>query len=49
MDLGRQYHAVRDSLSTLQARAIEIPCSFTSISAACRFADGPTVFGSAHP
>src|SRR5919201_1751410 len=42
-DPGRRYHAVRDSLSSLQARTIESPWSFTRISAACRFADGPTV------
>lgn len=48
-DAGRRYHAVRESFTTLQACVIDIPCSFTRISAACRFTDGPTVFSSAHP
>jgi hypothetical protein len=49
LDAGRRYHAVRDSFTKVQALAIDTPYSFTRISAACRFADGSTVFGSEHP
>jgi hypothetical protein len=49
LDAGRRYQAVRDSFTRLQARAIDTPCSLTRISAACRFTDGTTVFGSEHP
>ena len=40
----RRYHAVRDSLATPQALPIDSPCSLTSTSATCRFANGSTVF-----
>src|SRR5688572_30562996 len=44
-DLDLRYQAVRDSLATLQALPIDNPCSFTSTSAACRFANGSTFSG----
>jgi hypothetical protein len=40
---------VRESLTKVQALAMDTPCSFTRISAACRFTDGTTVFGSERP
>ena len=42
-------NAVRDSLTTRQARCPGNRCSCTSTSASCRFADGPTIFGAGHP
>jgi hypothetical protein len=48
-DRGLRYHAVRDSLAAQQALTIDNPCSLSSISAACRFANGSTVFWIAVP
>jgi hypothetical protein len=42
-------YAVRESLTTRQARWIDSWCSRTKPSAICRFADGVIAFGSGHP
>ena len=49
LDAGLRYQAVRDSFTKVQALATDTPCSFTRISAACRFTNGTTIFGSERP